>query len=362
MTSRVWSLGLTIDGATGEATAGTLVEHTGDLGDAAASIASFGVDAGGELYVVNYTAGTVYRLGLVGGPPPGSCAPPDPYASAGGGLCADGNWYPPTPGGDFNGDHQPDLTWESTSGQVYVWFMNGVGLAGGGFTSQSPLPAGWLIAGTNDFTGDGHADLLVQNQSTGAAAIHVMNGLTEIGEQAIPIAANTPWRIVATGDFNTDGQADIVWENFSSGQLFVWFMGSPGGTAAFIGGGYVRDLNQIPIHLGPTSWRVVGTGDVNGDGHADLLWQDLATGSLAAWYLNGLTSVQGVDLSPARVSGSWQIRAVGDFNGDRHPDLIWQNPATGELYAWFLTGATLSSGGVLMPPRVGLVWQIVGAR
>lgn len=59
--SRVWSFSFAIDVATGDATASDLVEHTGDLGPAASNPASFGVDAAGELYVVNY-GGTVYRL------------------------------------------------------------------------------------------------------------------------------------------------------------------------------------------------------------------------------------------------------------------------------------------------------------
>ena len=61
ITSRVWSVQLTIAPGTGEATASDLVEHTGDLRAAASSPSSFGVDAAGELYVVNY-GGTVYRL------------------------------------------------------------------------------------------------------------------------------------------------------------------------------------------------------------------------------------------------------------------------------------------------------------
>jgi glucose/arabinose dehydrogenase len=69
VSSRVWSLELTIDGTTREATAGTLVEHTAELGTAAASPASFGVDAVGDLYLVSY-AGTVYKLTLTSGPPP----------------------------------------------------------------------------------------------------------------------------------------------------------------------------------------------------------------------------------------------------------------------------------------------------
>jgi glucose/arabinose dehydrogenase len=61
---RVWSLALTVDPVTGEARADDVVEHTNELGGRAAlgNISSFGVDADGELYVVNHSAGTVLQM------------------------------------------------------------------------------------------------------------------------------------------------------------------------------------------------------------------------------------------------------------------------------------------------------------
>ena len=61
---RVWSMALTINGTTGEATGSNLIEHTAELGGSASlgSISSFGVDAYGELYVLSYTSGTIWRI------------------------------------------------------------------------------------------------------------------------------------------------------------------------------------------------------------------------------------------------------------------------------------------------------------
>jgi glucose/arabinose dehydrogenase len=60
---RVWSLALAID-ASGEARASDRREHTTELGGSAVlgSISSFGVDADGEIYVVNYSAGRIVRI------------------------------------------------------------------------------------------------------------------------------------------------------------------------------------------------------------------------------------------------------------------------------------------------------------
>ena len=61
--SRVWSLALTLD-ASGEATASDVREHTAELGGAATlgNVASFGVDASGELYIVSYARGVILRI------------------------------------------------------------------------------------------------------------------------------------------------------------------------------------------------------------------------------------------------------------------------------------------------------------
>ena len=59
----MWSVGLTI-GSNGEATAVGLTEHTTALGGSAqlGNVSAFGVDASGELYIVNHSRGVVLRL------------------------------------------------------------------------------------------------------------------------------------------------------------------------------------------------------------------------------------------------------------------------------------------------------------
>jgi glucose/arabinose dehydrogenase len=60
---RVWSIALTVD-ATGEATASDRVEHTAALSTdgALGSISSFGIDGRGELFIVGYSRGVIFRV------------------------------------------------------------------------------------------------------------------------------------------------------------------------------------------------------------------------------------------------------------------------------------------------------------
>ena len=61
---RVWSMALSINPTTGEATASTPTDHTTELGGSAVlgNISAFGTDAAGELYVVNHSGGTIVKI------------------------------------------------------------------------------------------------------------------------------------------------------------------------------------------------------------------------------------------------------------------------------------------------------------
>jgi glucose/arabinose dehydrogenase len=67
VTSRVWSVALTVDASSREATARNLIDHTAALVSGAVNVSSFGEDAAGELYLVSYSGG-IYRLERTGGP------------------------------------------------------------------------------------------------------------------------------------------------------------------------------------------------------------------------------------------------------------------------------------------------------
>jgi len=70
--ARVWSIALIVDPVTGEARATGQLEHTAELGGSTqlGNISSFGVDAGGELYLVSYSRGIVFKLAGPLTPPP----------------------------------------------------------------------------------------------------------------------------------------------------------------------------------------------------------------------------------------------------------------------------------------------------
>ena len=58
----------------------------------------------------------------------------------------------------------------------------------------------------------------------------------------------------------------------------------------------------------PSVWKIVGTGDFNGDGKSDILWQD-TSGDVAIWLMNGVQTPQGAGVGnvPTTV---WSIQSA----------------------------------------------------
>jgi hypothetical protein len=93
--SRVWSLGLGIDPASGEAAAINIVEHTAELGGSLGGVASFGRDLQGELYLLTFAGRVLKIVPAASGTPPGA---PANLQSVVGGSTVTVSWTPPSAG------------------------------------------------------------------------------------------------------------------------------------------------------------------------------------------------------------------------------------------------------------------------
>jgi len=245
---------------------------------------------------------------------------------------------------DFNGTGQSDLLWQNSSGQAAVWLMNGATRTGAAEVGSNPGPS-WHVKGDGDFNGDGNADILWQND-TGPVAIWFMNGTGMVSNAIVGDNPGTRWRTVGTGDFNGDGKADILFQNLD-GSTAIWMMNGTSVGANGVTSG---------TNLGK-GWQVAGVGDFNADTKADLVFQK-ANGDIAVRLMDGLGVLSTAILSPG--DPNMRVKAVGDFDGDAKADILWQNSATGEATIWNMDGTTHTGGGVIAI-NPGTSWHVVGA-
>jgi hypothetical protein len=199
-----------------------------------------------------------------------------------------------------------------------------------------------------DFDRDGKSDFLWHNGATGEVRIWRMNNTTKVEDlgttwfgQSSNVPNSTGWRVSGEADFNHDGVPDIFWHNGASGGFSVWYMGGTKGTNVVDNPGLVNGV-AIPDNTG---WRIVGIGDFTGDGNADLLWHH-RDGAIGIWRLAGVkgNEVQSMPLitnAPNMPEGALtRVVGVADYNFDGVADILWQNPSTGQLTIWFITGGT----------------------
>jgi sugar lactone lactonase YvrE len=251
---------------------------------------------------------------------------------------------------DMNNDGTDDLVFQNAAGQIYAWYMDGVGMP----YTQGFLYGGsiidWKIVGLADMNSDGNTDIVFQD-TAGQIYVWYMNGSGSITSQGFLYGGGLgDWRIVGLADMNGDGNADIVFQN-TVGQIYVWFMDGGGGinSQGYLYGGSLGD------------WRVVGAADLVGNGITDIVFQN-NVGQIYVWYLDGSGGVNGdginfttgaglKSLNPGVSNafgyiyggslGDWRIVAIADLNGDGIADFVFQNTA-GAIVVWYLDG----SGGI----------------
>lgn len=258
---------------------------------------------------------------------------------------------PGTAKGDFNGDTFADLLFQNDDGFLAVWFMDGARMTSASLLTPNRVSdPKWRIVGTGDFNLDGHEDILLQHRE-GTLAAWFMDG-SKLGSGTF-LDPNDPkdeaWRVAGTGDFNSDGKVDLLFQH-EDGTLAVWLMdGVKLASAAFV----------QPHHPGDEDWRVVGTGDMDGDGKTDLIFQH-EDGSLAYWSLDGVKLTQAGLLNPYHPRDKhWRVASVVDLNHDGKQDLVFQHQEDGTLAVWFMNGINLSSAQLLNPSRAGDAWEVV---
>jgi glucose/arabinose dehydrogenase len=288
---RVWSINLVIKTSTGEAQATNLIEHTAALGGRAVlgNVSSFGIDAAGELYVVNYSAGTVLKLTGTG-----------------------------TPGrpGDFDCDGQSDVTVFRPSNGIWYVLQSGMNNTAHidyqwGVSTDIPVPG--------DYDGDGQTDIAVFRRATGSWYVLLSGkGFSTFVSFQWGISTDTP----VPGDYDGDGKTDVAVFRPATGAWYV--LQSTTNSTTFVS------------YQWGTSTDIPVAGDYDGDGKTDVAVYRPAEG---VWYV-----LRSATNSTTFVSYQWGISTdtpvSGDYDGDGKTDVAVYRPATG---VWYILRSTTNS-------------------
>ncbi|MEO8346092.1 MAG: S8 family serine peptidase [Betaproteobacteria bacterium] len=204
------------------------------------------------------------------------------------------------------------------------------------------IDAGAAVAATappggvgHDFNNDGKGDLFWRHQYD-LNYIWQMNG-SMAALLALPSVIGPDWVAGGFGDIDKDGNSDIVWHHTPSGGVYTWLLNAAGVKA----GG----VHYVGI-VGP-SWNIEAVGDFNGDGVADILWRH-SSGAVYVWYLTAGSAIGSV-VPLGSIASTWRVAGIGDFDGNGTQDIVWSHDASGTAYAW----TTNPGGGVLSVVLLG---------
>jgi hypothetical protein len=110
----------------------------------------------------------------------------------------------------------------------------------------------------------------------------------------------------------------VFWRNDGTGANVIWKSG-------------IASTPQAVTGVTTQSWKVVGVGDFDGDGKADVFWRNTSNGATTIWKAGNSTTLQA---TTAVTDQNWRVQQIGDFNGDGKSDVLWRNIATGADVIW----------------------------
>jgi hypothetical protein len=242
--------------------------------------------------------------------------------------------------GDVDGDGDEDIvTAPGISGGPDVRVFDGsTGQLIRDFMAYSPTFLGGVNVAVADVNGDGYADIITGADAGGGPHVKVFSGKDgSVLYSFMAYSVNFLGGVrVAGGDVNGDGKADIVTApgpsggpdirvfDGNSGQLFQEFLAYD---ASFTFGVYVA------------------AGDVNGDGHADII-AGTGEGSSATANVKVFSGLNDSLLSsffpyPNGFQGGARVGAVQDVNGDGLVDIVTGAGPGGGPQVTVFDGSTL---------------------
>lgn len=249
---------------------------------------------------------------------------------------------------DYAGsDGVGDLLTLSSNGTLTVQRGTGTGTVGAKVTGAGwPTTAKFVPYG--DLSGDRCNDVLVRLSSGALRAYRPACGKAPTPSTPYTSLGTTGWNqydvLTSPGDVDGDRRPDLVARRASTGDVYLFKGTSTGKLSA-----------GTKVGARWTGYKkIVGAGDLNGDGRGDLVAQD---SSNALWRLDGTGTGTGTFRARVKIADRWgasynTVVGVGDFTGDRRADLVSRDTA-GNM--WRTSGN--GKGGFGASTRIATGWQ-----
>lgn len=240
---------------------------------------------------------------------------------------------------DLDGDGRVDIAgvgWGTS--QVAVWKQTASGALAGP-TLYALEHFGWEDLDIGDINGDGRLDLVATSAQGDASKALAFLPQQADGSFGHPFyrsldGVTLGWA-VAVGDINGDGRHDVVVSRSYESSIGVFYQDASG------------NLGEMKLVAANAPVEAIEVADVDGDGAGDIVILDVDGFGVYSQQGNGTLGAFEHYSAPRPGQFNPQALAVGDINGDGHPDLI----GTGLTYL-LNRASELPSAGVAGPAAV----------
>ncbi|WP_109036420.1 FG-GAP repeat domain-containing protein [Streptomyces rubrogriseus] len=281
--------------------------------------------------------------------------------------------------GDLNGDGNSDMYGIRTDGSLRMYTGTGNGDVGVYAAASALNFDGASITHRGDWTDDGYEDLVSLNGSAGSKTLQLYpnngygfacsttgeadpagSGTCSVGHQELTVydPANKHWesadQVIAIGD--VDGPLDVDNDGTADVPGYPDLLVKDGDHLWLYYGAYSYRLDETaePVLVGNGSWSgydLIAPGDVNQNGHVDILARNRATGLLYLYPGTGPAGEGLGDISNrAQIGTNWSpanrplITSPADADNNGTPDLWATSPDTDSGLYFYPTITTTGHG------------------
>jgi FG-GAP-like repeat len=282
-------------------------------------------------------------------------------AATGQGI-ARGGWYnlPPNNGLGVAGDDRKVLIGQFTilesdfTQDAAVSFSATLAIAAGPALVYANPTAYWNFAEPaatpeycmDDHDGDTLSDLTFFHTPSRRMVGWLLQGNSIKQSGVFPFLGPSGSTLHGVGDADGDGRADVLWRNTATGTAHI---------------SLINGLESAPAQLvdraATASWKTLGFTDIDGDRRADILLYHPGQSRVTAWTLAGTT--ESVSTALGQFSGAQPI-AVSDLDRDGRADIVWR-ASDGGIWIWFLNGAAAPRIERIQGAVASTAWQLVGS-